>query len=130
VDEQPNRNWMNCHLDKDVLFNDNKEYGPDKVVFISRQVNGFLKVNKKIRGRYMLGASWIKKSGNFQSHCSDPLGRVNDYIGRFDTELEAHKAWQAKKHEYACDLADLQDDPRVAEALRQRYAPDKDWTKT
>jgi len=43
--------------------------------------------------------------------------------------LDAHLAWKQQKHEYACLLADLQEDSRVADALRQRYAPDKDWTK-
>ncbi len=129
VDSQPNRDWQNCQLDKDLLCFNNKEYSPTSVVFISRKVNAFLKINRKVRGRYMIGASWLSKTNNFQASCSDPFGVENGYIGRFNTELEAHKAWQAKKHEYACQLAELQEDPRVAQALRERYAPDKDWTK-
>jgi hypothetical protein len=48
----------------------------------------------------------------------------------FPTELEAHKAWQARKHELACMLADLQTDDRIASRLREMYAPDKNWTKS
>lgn len=49
-------------------------------------------------------------------------------MGVFPTELEAHLTWQARKHELSCMLADLQTDERIATVLRERYAPDKDWT--
>ena len=130
VDSQPNRDWQNCSLDKDLLVLHNKVYSPETCAYIPTFLNSFLVEGQNRRGRYMLGTS-LKKTSKvrpFQSHCSDPFKEQNTYIGTFATELEAHKAWQAKKHEYACQLADLQDDIRVADALRQRYAPDKDWS--
>jgi hypothetical protein len=65
----------------------------------------------------------------FKGSCGNPFTGEGTYLGYFTDELACHKAWQAKKHEYACQLAELQEDPRVAQALRERYAPDKDWTK-
>lgn len=128
VDSQPNRDWMNCELDKDLLVDGNKVYSPDTCVFISRQVNIF---NSGRTGVYLRGVSYVpyrNKINPYYAKCNNPFTHKQKHLGYFDNELDAHKAWQAKKHEYACQLADLQDDPRVADALRQRYAPDKDWS--
>ena len=127
VDAQPNTTWIYCHLDKDLL-GDGITYNPKNCCFITKELNLFLTDNKRCRGEYMLGVNLDKESNKFRARCSNPFTKRSTYLGRFTSELEAHKAWQAKKHEYACQLADLQEDPRVAEALRQRYAPDKDWT--
>ena len=131
VDSQPNSDWRNQELDKDILVVDNKVYSPDTCVYVPHSVNKFMTNHTRARGQYMLGVTKCKTSklNPFTAECQDPLRRFNNYIGIFPTELEAHKAWQAKKHEYACQLADLQNDPRVADALRSHYAPDKDWTK-
>jgi hypothetical protein len=131
VDSQPNRDWQNCQLDKDLLFSGNKIYSPETCVFIPQKLNGFILDSYRSRGLLMLGVSSSKRVKKpFTAQCKNPFSDESSYIGMYTTELEAHKAWQAKKHEYACQLADLQDDPRVAEALRQRYSPDKDWTKS
>ena len=132
LEEQPNRDWMNCELDKDLL-SDIKKYSQQNCVFISRLVNTFITDRKNMRGSCMLGVTFHTRDLIYEAHCCNPFLHTNTnrslYLGRFKTELEAHKAWQAKKHEYSCQLADLQDDLRVADALRQRYSPDKDWSK-
>lgn len=129
VDEQPNKDWQNCDLDKDSLYSGNKHYGPETTVFVSVKVNQFIKDRGRDRGDYMIGVCYCPDNNRkvpYMSRCSDPFGN-NNHVGYYETELEAHKVWQAKKHEYACQLADLQEDERVAKALRERYAPDKDW---
>jgi hypothetical protein len=69
------------------------------------------------------------ETNDISSKINDAINKIKSrHIGYFKTELEAHKAWQARKHEYALQLADLQSDERVAEVLRTKYAPDKDWT--
>ena len=132
VDSQPNKNWQNCTLEKDLLSLDTKAYSPDTSVYVSKKVNTFISDGGRTPEGKMLGVTISKKSKikPYQAQCKNPMcQKRSNYIGVYPTELEAHKAWQAKKHEYACQLAELQEDPRVAEALRQRYAPDKDWTK-
>ena len=122
---------VDCQLDKDLL-GDGKYYSPDTAVFVSSKVNTFINDSGKSRGDYMIGVSYTpycNKNNPYIANCQNPFNKSNrGYIGYYPTELEAHKAWQAKKHEYACQLADLQEDERVAKALRERYAPDKDWT--
>lgn len=127
VDSQPNRDWIDCHLDKDLLGN-GKLYSPETCCFISGQVNTFISGSNR-SSKFLTGVSWHKRDMKFYAQCNNPLvkyacGRSdNQFLGYHSTELEAHLAWQAKKHEYACQLALLQDDPRVAEALINRYMP-------
>lgn len=115
--------WINRQLDKDILFPNNKLYSSETCVFISQSVNKFLVDRKNGRGEYMLGVDWHKRDNKFRARCNDEDNK-NVHLGLFDTEIEAHLAWKAYKHKLACKLADEQDDPRVAEALRKRFAPD------
>ncbi|QCQ61849.1 putative DNA binding protein [Rheinheimera phage vB_RspM_Barba19A] len=130
VDSQHNKDWQNCEPDKDFLSVGNKHYSPDTVVFVPRKVNNFIIDSINKRGDYMIGVSCEPRSKKnpYLAQCSNPFGGSRR-VGLFPTELEAHLAWQTKKHTYACLLADLQTDERVASRLREMYAPDKDWTK-
>lgn len=132
VDSQPNRDWVNCDLDKDFLSVGVKYYSPDTCCYLSAPINTFTLDCKKARGTLLIGVSFCTESSKapYRATCSGGVSKLTPHIGMFSSELEAHKAWQAKKHEYACLLAEQQDDPRVADALRQRYSPDKDWTTT
>lgn len=126
VDEQPNRDWENCHLDKDLLLSGNKCYSRDTCVFVSPALNMFLTNSTESKTDYLLGAKYHKRDKVFEACCSNPLTYSEDgrYLGRFNTELEAHLAWRNKKHEYACILADMQTDERLSEALRVMFKPD------
>jgi len=128
VDSQPNKNWMNCHLDKDLLSG-SKHYSPETCVFISEELNNFLLFTSR-RGKCLLGVSIELKSKihKYKVGCSNPFTKKNDFVGNFCNELEAHLAWKERKHEHACALAEMQSDERVAVALRKRYSPDSDWT--
>lgn len=118
------QDWEGKHLDKDILCEGNKVYCPEYCVFVTKLTNTFILDSKKVRGKYMLGVFFHKRDKVFVAQCNNTFGITKDqnrYLGYFETEIEAHLAWKAKKHEYACRLADLQDDPRVAEALRNMY---------
>ncbi len=125
LEEQPNKDWVNCELDKDLLKVHNREYGPENCAYLTKKVNTFITIH---RHKLMHGVTYCKRDGRYYCQLNNLDGQKVYISGNFQSELECHKTWQAKKHEYACQLADLQDDPRVAKALRERYAPDKDWT--
>lgn len=132
VDSQPNKNWRNLEVDKDLLVVGNKHYSPDTVIYVHSTVNKFIRSVElsKDTNDLMIGVSKASsRKGTFRASCWNPFTKVTDNLGVFKTELEAHKVWQACKHSHACNIADLQDDERVAKALRVRYTPDKDWTK-
>ena len=133
VDSQPNKDWIDCELDKDLLIRGNKYYSENTVVFITPSLNNFIKDRGNDRGGYMIGACYKpneSKKRPYRSDCCNPFTGKQEYLGYYFTELEAHKAWQAKKHELACQLADLQTDQRISSRLYEMYAPDKDWSKT
>lgn len=122
VDSQPNRDWENCDLDKDFLIQGNKHYSPDTCVFIEESLNNFITDNSKNRGKYMIGVSGRGSNKNpYQAQCNNPTTGKKEYLGMFPTEMEAHLAWKAKKHEHARNLAELQSDQRLKKALIDRY---------
>ena len=117
------QNYKGRQLDKDLLKVGNKVYCPEYCIFVDNMVNSFVTDSGATRGEWLLGASWHKRDGKFQSRCRNPFTNREEYLGSFLTELEAHLAWKARKHELACELADsdLVTDERLAEALRNRY---------
>jgi hypothetical protein len=116
------QDWKGNHLDKDMLVLGNKIYSPDTCVLISQKVNTFLNDCSSSRGNWLIGATFIKRTGKFSARCCNPFTKKNESLGNFPCDQQAHLAWKKRKHEIACQLADIQTDPRVANALRVRYA--------
>lgn len=122
------RAWMVCQpwegnvLDKDIIFTGNKLYGPTTCVFVSPALNSFLTDSAASRGDWPIGVSWHKGTGKFLSLCRNPFTGKREYLGYFICPDTASSAWRKRKHEIACQYADMQIDHRVAAALRRRYA--------
>lgn len=114
------QDWEGKELDKDILIPGNKVYSPDVCVFIDRIVNSFVLEKNASCGEYLIGVQWVGSKGKFRADCCDRLGKRN-YLGLFNTEIEAHNAWLKRKQELALQLASEQTDPRVAKALIERY---------
>lgn len=116
------QDWEGKELDKDLLIKGNKHYGPETCLFINKRLNNFLTDRVNYRGDWPIGVTWHKSANCFVAQCSDPFKRkVSQHLGCFTCPHEAHRAWLAKKHEYACELAGLETDIRIIEALRTRY---------
>lgn len=111
-------------LDKDLLITGNRCYHPETCCFISPEVNSFITRGNGLSGNTYIGYHFRKrnKSKPYQAGIGNPFTGKSEFLGDHFTELEAHLAWKKRKHELACMLADLQSDPRVAQALRTRYA--------
>lgn len=115
------QDWQDKQLDKDILFKGNKVYSPETCVFVSGYLNKFTTDSGAIRGDYPIGVSWDENRSKFMARCNNPISNKTEHLGRFACPNQAHQAWRKRKHELACQLAELQDDPRVAAALRTRY---------
>lgn len=115
------QDWQGKELDKDILFKGNKIYSPETCVFIDGRTNTFTLENTASRGEFPLGVYYDKSKGALFSSCSNPFTDKYEKLGRFNNKDAAHAAWKKRKHELACQLADLQTDERVAAALRVRY---------
>lgn len=114
--------WEGKQLDKDLLFQGNKVYGPNTCVFVSRMVNMFTTDRGNARGEWLIGVSWHKGANKFQSKCRNPFTKKRENLGYFTYEHEAHEAWLKRKRELARLLAAEQSDERAAKALINRYS--------
>ena len=120
-DWMENQDWEGNQLDKDLLFEGNKVYGPKTCVFVTRMVNNFTLDSGAARGELPIGVYWNKEKNKFMSSCRNPFTKKREYLGYFTTEQEAHQAWLTRKLELAHELVAIQTDPRVAKALIERY---------
>lgn len=113
--------WEGLQLDKDLLIEGNKVYGPDTCVFVSQTVNKFINDRGNDRGEWLVGVDWHKQTEKFRAQCSNPFTKKVEHLGLFTCEQEAHNAWLKRKLELAHELAAIQTDERVAKALIDRY---------
>lgn len=113
--------WRGKDLDKDLLFPGNKLYSPETCAFIDTKTNRFLVSSHSVNGEFLIGTSFDKGRGKFISRCRNPFTNKMKALGYYHNEIDAHLAWKKHKHELACQLAELQTDPRVAKALMTRY---------
>lgn len=106
------------HLDKDLLFKNNKVYSPETCTLIPERINGFLIGLSKSKGDYPLGVSSKSKSNKFQASICLDSGRK--YLGAFNTPEEAFYAYKEAKETYIKEVANKYKDQiniRAYEAL-------------
>lgn len=116
------QDFVDNQLDKDLLIEGNKVYSPETCVFVSGVVNMFTTDRGAARGEWLIGVSWHKPTEKFVSQCGNPFTKKKEHLGYFTCEQEAHEAWLKRKLELARELAAIQTDSRVAEALINRYS--------
>lgn len=98
-----NRYKPGLDLDKDILVEGNKDYGPETCSFVPRRINSLLTDRKMDRGDLPLGVNYMHKTKVMINERSKPyVARVNTgngrkFLGHFATPEEAHKAWQIGK---------------------------------
>ena len=112
------QDWHGKQLDKDIIKPGNKVYSPDCCAFVPNYVNSSLVDRKVARGNTPQGVYKCKdKCPNpFQVQISKNM--VKTTIGYFATESEASAAYTTAKAEYLRELAETQEDNRVARGLR------------
>lgn len=115
------QDWEGKQIDKDLLKHGNKVYDQNHCIFVSDQVNVFITENTALRGKWPIGVCFNKKAGKFGSYCRNPFTGKKEYLGYFDRPEKAHQMWLKRKQELAIQLAAIQTDPRVANALIERY---------
>ena len=115
------QDWEGKHLDKDLLVEGNKIYGPETCVFVSPAVNLFTTDRGNDGGKWLIGVCWDKGKKKFRAQCKNQFTGKQEHLGYFTSEQEAHEAWLKRKLELAHELAAIQTDERVAKALIARY---------
>lgn len=116
------QDWVGKQLDKDLLFEGNRVYGPDTCAMISRSLNAFLVPDGN--PDLMPGVISVRGGGYKPIRYTYPyqLRKEKQVDHHFETELEAHKQWLINKHEVALIHAEHEKDPRVIRTLKTRWA--------
>lgn len=111
------QDWQDKELDKDLLDQGNKHYGPATCLFISKALNRLLCLNGKTRGTYPLGVCQIQLSTKtrFQAQCNF-YGKPK-YLGLFDTAEAAAEKYKQAKLAYIAELAAKELNPKTKQAL-------------
>ena len=107
------------HLDKDLLTKGNKVYSEDTCVFIPAEINTLLIKCAATRGEHLIGVSWHKTRKAFVAKVNKSKGK-REYLGFFNTEIEAFKAYKIAKESFIKEQANnwkSQIDDRAYEAL-------------
>ena len=91
------------HLDKDILGT-GKIYSPDSCIFVPAWVNCITLDRKKMRGKFAIGASFKVTHGSFEAYCRNPIEDKKEFLGYFESDTEAHKAWLNRKIEIVTSL--------------------------
>ena len=83
-------------LDKDLLTKGNKVYSETTCVFLPQEINTLLVKNTASRGDHLIGVSWSKTNKAFKAMVRRNKGKP-EYLGYFNTELEAFNAYKQAK---------------------------------
>ena len=92
------------HLDKDLLIKGNKVYSEDSCVFLPREINQLLVKRENMRGKYLIGVHWCNINKVFVAQASKNKGK-SEYLGSFNTEIEAFKAYKTAKENFIKEQA-------------------------
>lgn len=98
----------NYHLDKDLLFKGNKEYGPETCVLLPREINNFSIRRESKRGSLPIGVNFVSK-GRYVAQ-----GSFGEYskksLGYYPSVEEAFERYKEVKESYAKHLATVYKD--------------------
>ena len=112
-------NCDNFDLDKDLLIKGNKVYSESTCVFIPQEINTVLIKSTASRGGHLIGVHWNKKANAFKAQVNKGKGR-REYLGYFNTEIEAYNAYKTAKEAFVKEQAEKwkgKIDGRAYEAL-------------
>ena len=86
------------HLDKDILFKDNKVYSSETCCFVPVEINNLLTKTNALRGEYPIGVR-RDREGNF-------VARLNSkHIGTYNTPKLAFEAYKVAKEKHIKEIA-------------------------
>ena len=92
------------HLDKDLLIKGNKVYSETTCVFLPQEINKILTKRTTSRGEYLIGIYWSKTHKAFKAQVGKNKGG-REYLGYFNTELEAYNAYKTAKESFIKEQA-------------------------
>lgn len=95
-------------LDKDILNKGNKIYSPETCCIVPSLINQTFEMSKYHRGTSPIGVSYHKTTGLYSATCC--TYKKQNYLGEYQTEIEAFNVYKKFKERYIKHLADLYKD--------------------
>lgn len=89
------------HLDKDILFKNNKLYSPKTCIFVPQRINALFTKCNKVRGDYPIGVTFSKKVNKYE-----PQVQGCGWLGYYDTPEEAFQVYKKTKEQFIKQIAD------------------------
>ena len=90
-------------VDKDLLYFNNKIYGPDTCLLIPERINYLIVRQWTRRGRYPIGVRKEPGCARFEARCMTDKGK--ETLGFFSTPEEAFIAYKKRKEEFIKEVA-------------------------
>lgn len=115
--------FKGSYLDKDILKQGNTVYGPDNCLFVTRKVNNLILNNKARRGKCRLGVSVCGMTGKYKAEYTNSEGK-SEYLGLFDTDIEAHEAYKKAKYTLIKKVALQQTNEKIKNGLMRWIIPE------
>jgi hypothetical protein len=111
------QDWQGKVIDKDLLRQGNKHYGPDTCIFVSAALNNLLTLRPNERGDLPLGVSKSSMRGYSYYVASCSFYGKQTRLGYFKTPEEAAEKYREAKLGYIQELAAAEANPRIKAAL-------------
>lgn len=109
-------NWRGKALDKDILKQGNKIYGPQTCLFITCAINNLLNNHAAARGDYPQGVEPLH--GKYRARCS--IDGKYKHIGYFSTPEQAHEEYKKFKYKVIAKVANKQTEPLKSALLKYK----------
>ena len=90
-------------LDKDILVRGNNIYSEENCTLVPKCINSLLSERAGARGLYLIGVSYDSSRKKFRASMAQR--NKNYFIGRYETEIEAHQAYVLAKEKYVKQVA-------------------------
>lgn len=115
------QDWQDKDLDKDLLDQGNKHYGPTTCLFIPQALNKLICLNGAQRGIYPVGVSLEIRNNRTRFQAKGKFFGRTKNLGRFDTPEEAAEVYKQAKLAHIAKLASTETDPRLKQALLRLF---------
>lgn len=122
LNSQPQNNWQELQIDKDLLVKGNKVYGPDTCCFLTNQENSVFRPLSSDR----LGWAAFNKHGNRKKPWRSRMGRSpgDRNFGSFSTKEEAEFVAMRESMPYVIGIANANPHRFIRDAM---YLWIDDW---
>lgn len=111
------QNWEGKQLDKDILYYGNKEYSPDKCIFVTQEINCLLTNTYQSKTDLPVGVHLDKDNITNPYASQISVNGQKLHLGYYKTAEEAHKKYMGAKALNLMLISKEQNDIRLKEGL-------------